>query len=376
MIHCTCNGVHFKVAVAVTFQKWIVHNGMHGWEIGDHGDKDFGAWFQGDKFSIVQIVYEMIPDDGKTISFNRSIITHYCINTLAQRALLEMSNVIWKSREWSFSDLENAAVLSIIKNCDVKELKRMKESYKPKEWKSFLGLQKLIAEACDSMINDEAINEGKQKKEDSSGEEDLEGKQKKEDLSESMAPGKEQKKTRTVINCDESGKKETEKERETEEEMGRKKNHIQEQQVKEPVVAGNNTQDMKNSFQKSGYAILEVPKKLKTKLNQTIHKIFPATNSFQPIFTCRKDSNFVSEDLKKMWMLNPLDGVTYFDGKREQAKLWGFDKEQAKQAFEEWLVEVTGREKNILVDVKILRTKGMSSTGNAYRFQRSERKRS
>ena len=62
-----------KVAVAVDPQNWIVHDGMLGWAIWDPGNEDFGDWFQGNRFSIVQIVYEMIPADEKTFLLTKGV---------------------------------------------------------------------------------------------------------------------------------------------------------------------------------------------------------------------------------------------------------------------------------------------------------------
>ena len=114
--------------------------------------------------------------------------------------------------------------------------------------------------------------------------------------------------------------------------------------------------EIEKKLEKNGFVILDLPTRTKNELNQSIDKIFPSNKRFKPVFTCRKHSTFVSEEVKKTWTLNATNGATYYDGKHEQAPLTGFDKLPIKKTLEDWLKDKTGKEGFVLVDVKILRT--------------------
>ena len=100
-LHCVIlsNGYHFKAAVRIEDEKWIAHDGMQGWAVGNHGDSNFGKWFQMAPFQIVQVMYEIQPDVSQASMEQLEVPVAQCaknIATIARRTNVEMSNQYWK----------------------------------------------------------------------------------------------------------------------------------------------------------------------------------------------------------------------------------------------------------------------------------------
>ena len=98
-----CDGGHFRAAVATRDGRWIAHDGLHGWCVGNHGDTDFGLWFQSGQFQIALIIYELKP--GLESNIQPQNLEDPCVelklnvSALAWQCKLKMSRVIWNEME-------------------------------------------------------------------------------------------------------------------------------------------------------------------------------------------------------------------------------------------------------------------------------------
>jgi len=158
-----CNSGHFKTALPLDLEQWLVHNGMHGWCIGRSNDKGFAKWFQGRQYSISLILYELVPhsDGTPTPEVNdesRNTIV-YKVDALARRVLLEKLSLSWTKQHWTFDELEDGACMLVLSRCKSENLRLMKNRYTDDEWKKFHGLRKKIVSQCDKMLLLSIVND-------------------------------------------------------------------------------------------------------------------------------------------------------------------------------------------------------------------------
>ena len=83
--------------------------GLKGWTIGNHGDTDFGKWFQTMDYEIVLVVFEVITDDNNFMlqEFpSPNTILPKRILTMRRSIMLQMSRVFWKSTYYFKSQVD------------------------------------------------------------------------------------------------------------------------------------------------------------------------------------------------------------------------------------------------------------------------------
>ena len=152
---CLCcvilsNGYHFKAAVRIEDEKWIVHDGMQGQAVGNHGNSNFEKWFQMAPFQIVQVVYEIQSDVSQASIEQLEVPVAQCaknIATIARRTNVEMCSQYWKFLAWKqrlvMLRMEEMAILDLIQNIPVKIVEGFTKSNEQEKVQDCFGIEKL-----------------------------------------------------------------------------------------------------------------------------------------------------------------------------------------------------------------------------------------